>query len=380
MTRVIAIATLLLVLAGCAFLPPGDAMPTPTVTPTASASATPTPTPTPTPVADGPVHPVGTPASIIGDLRVPWSILRLESGSTLISERGTGRIKELTPNGEVRVMATIPGVTPRGEAGLLGLASLDDEYIYVYFTAATDNRIMRFPLLGEPGNYSLDTTPGQVILTGIRKERNHDGGRIKFGPDGMLYATAGDAGVPSRAQDPKSLNGKILRMTPIGAVPDDNPIPGSYVYSMGHRNPQGIAWDDKGRLWAAEFGQHTWDEFNRIVPGANYGWPIVEGVGHKPGYVDPVAVWSTRDASPSGLLYTQGTFFLASLRGQRIWAIYPRDQGGVRTVAYFVGQYGRIRDVAVADDGSLLFITNNTDGRGTPRKSDDHLWMVALGM
>lgn len=377
MTQMVVTALLLLILAGCALLPPGEPTPTPTSTPTSSESAA--PSPTAEPVAEGPVHPVGNPTALVGDLRVPWSILRLDSGSTLISERGTALIKELTPSGEVRVVGMIPGVVPLGEAGLLGLASLDDKYIYVYFTAADDNRIMRFPLLGEAGSYSLETTPGQLILAGILKERNHDGGRIKFGPDGMLYATVGDAGVPSRAQDPASLNGKILRMTPTGAVPDDNPIAGSYVYSVGHRNPQGIAWDDNGRLWAAEFGQNTWDEFNRIVPGANYGWPIVEGVGHKPGYVDPVAVWPTSEASPSGLLYTRDTFFLASLRGERIWAIYPQPQGGVQTVAYYVGQYGRIRDVAIDGDDSLLFITNNTDGRGTPREADDHLWSVVLG-
>ena len=183
---------------------------------------------------DGPVQPIGTPNSLVTDLTVPWSIVRLDSGSTFISERGTAIIKELTPGGEVRVMATIPGVSPNGEGGLLGLAVLDDKYLYAYVTAANDNRIVRFPLRGVPGNYSLDTTPGQVILAGIAKARTHDGGRIAFGPDGMLYATVGDAGVPDRAQDPASLNGKILRMSPIGAVPVDNPNPGSYVYSLGH--------------------------------------------------------------------------------------------------------------------------------------------------
>jgi len=372
MTRLAAMAALALLLAGCAPLPTGEA------TPPASTAPADTPTPTAEAVLDGPVQPIGTPNSLVTDLTVPWSIVRLDSGSTFISERGTAIIKELTPGGEVRVMATIPGVSPNGEGGLLGLAVLDDKYLYAYVTAANDNRIVRFPLRGVPGNYSLDTTPGQVILAGIAKANNHDGGRIAFGPDGMLYATVGDAGVPDRAQDPASLNGKILRMGPIGAVPVDNPNPGSYVYSLGHRNPQGIAWDDDDQLWAAEFGQNTWDEFNRIQPGANYGWPLVEGVGNQSGFVDPIAVWPTSEASPSGLLYTRGTFFLAALRGQRIWAIYPNDTGGAQTVAWFVGEYGRIRDVAAGPEGTLWFITNNTSGQSDPRPGDDHLWQVSL--
>jgi len=372
MTRLAAMAALALLLAGCSPLPTGEA------TPPASTAQAATPTPTAEAVLDGPVQPIGTPNSLVTDLTVPWSIVRLDSGSTFISERGTAIIKELTPGGEVRVMATIPGVSPNGEGGLLGLAVLDDKYLYAYVTAANDNRIVRFPLRGVPGNYSLDTTPGQVILAGIAKARTHDGGRIAFGPDGMLYATVGDAGVPDRAQDPASLNGKILRMSPIGAVPVDNPNPGSYVYSLGHRNPQGIAWDDDDQLWAAEFGQNTWDEFNRIQPGANYGWPLVEGVGNQSGFVDPIAVWPTSEASPSGLLYTRGTFFLAALRGQRIWAIYPNDTGGAQTVAWFVGEYGRIRDVAAGPEGTLWFITNNTSEQGDPRPGDDHLWQVNL--
>ena len=372
MTRLATMAALALLLAGCAPLPTGEA------TPPASTAPADTPTPTAKAVLDGPVQPIGTPNSLVTDLTVPWSIVRLDSGSTFISERGTAIIKELTPDGEVRVMATIPGVSPNGEGGLLGLAVLDDKYLYAYVTAANDNRIVRFPLRGVPGNYSLDTTPGQVILAGIAKAHTHDGGRIAFGPDGMLYATVGDAGVPDRAQDPASLNGKILRMSPIGAVPVDNPSPGSYVYSLGHRNPQGIAWDDDDQLWAAEFGQNTWDEFNLIQPGANYGWPLVEGVGNQSGFVDPIAVWPTSEASPSGLLYTRGTFFLAALRGQRIWAIYPNDTGGAQTVAWFVGEYGRIRDVAAGPEGTLWFITNNTSEQGDPRPGDDHLWQVNL--
>jgi glucose/arabinose dehydrogenase len=218
------------------------------------------------------------------------------------------------------------------------------------------------------------------VLDGIAKAGNHNGGRIAFGPDGMLYATVGDAGRPDAAQDADALNGKILRMTPTGGVPDDNPFPGSLVYSLGHRNPQGLAWDDDGQLWAAEFGQDTWDEFNRIEPGGNYGWPIVEGTGDGSGdFLDPWAQWPTDDASPSGLTYIDGTFFLAGLGGQRLWAIYVDEQQGTADpVAWFAGEYGRLRDVAAGPDDTLWVMTNNTDGRGSPRPGDDRILQVRL--
>ena len=161
-------------------------------------------------------------------------------------------------------------------------------------------------------------------------------------------------------------------------MPSDNPFPDSYVYSLGHRNPQGLAWDADGQLWAAEFGQNTWDEVNRITPGANYGWPAVEGVGGVDGFTDPVVTWPTSEASPSGLVAIDGTLFLAALRGQRVWALYPLPGGQLDAVAWFTGEFGRIRDVVPAADGSLWFVTNNTDGRGEPREGDDRLLQVRL--
>ncbi len=191
-----------------------------------------------------------------------------------------------------------------------------------------------------------------------------------------FYATAGDATQTSNAQDPDSLNGKILRMTLTGAVPADNPTPGSLVYSMGHRNPQGLAWDADGQLWASEFGQDTWDELNRIEPGGNYGWPIVEGIAKKAGFIDPVYQWKTSEASPSGLAYVSGTFFMAALRGARLWTIYPGTP--FDAVAYFTNVYGRIRDAVPGPDGTLWILTNNTDGRGNPQDGDDRLLEVRL--
>ena len=359
MTRTIAASTLVLLLAGCTLAPTSPSLPVST----------------PSIDGTGPVQPVGTPTELASGLNVPWSVVPLKSGSTLISERDTATVRELTSGGELRDVGTIAGVVPEGEGGLLGLAVLDGEWLYTYFTAESDNRIMRFPLEGDAGSYSIGDS--ELVLDGLAKAGNHDGGRIKFGPDGMLYATVGDAGEPDRAQDQSSLNGKILRMTPTGEVPDDNPFEDSLVYSMGHRNPQGITWDDDGQLWAAEFGQDTWDELNRIEAGANYGWPIVEGISDQEGFVNPVAEWATSEASPSGLVYTRGVFFLAALRGERLWVIYPTADG-VDPVAYFTGEYGRIRDVVAGPDGDVWFITNNTDGRGDPREGDDKLWEVRL--
>ena len=361
-SRVMAAVVAVAVLAGCTATPvtePGTPAPT---TPPAEAIA---------------MQPAGDPEDVVTGLASPWSILRVSDEVTLISQRDDGQILRLE-NGEVSSIGTVPGVVHDGEGGLLGLAFLrrtDGVWIYAYFTAADDNRIVRMSYdvtsdsaLGEP----------EVILEDIAKAGNHNGGRIAFGPDGMLYATVGDAGVPDWAQDAASLNGKILRMTPEGDVPDDNPMPGSLVYSMGHRNPQGLAWDDDEQLWAAEFGQNTWDEFNRIEPGANYGWPIVEGVVSDDRFLAPVLQWPTDQASPSGLAYVDGTFFLAALRGQRVWAIHVADDGTASATPWFVGEFGRIRDVVAGPDGSLWFLTNNTDGRGDVRDGDDRLMQVRL--
>ena len=335
------------------------------------------PSPTATPADIVQVQPAGTPTVLATGLNAPWSVVRLANGSALISERDTALIKELTAGGEVREVGTISGVDPGGEGGLLGIEPLADDglWLYAYFTSASDNRIVRMPLEGSTGSLRLGAA--SVILSGIAKAGNHNGGRIKFGPDGMLYATAGDAGDASRSQDPSSLNGKILRMTPDGSAPADNPTPGSLVYSLGHRNPQGLAWDSAGWLWAAEFGQNTWDELNVIQPGHNYGWPIVEGIGDDSRFDNPVYQWSTAEASPSGLAYTSGTFFLAALRGRSLWAIYP-GAASVEAAAFYAGEYGRLRDAVPGPDGTLWVLTNNTDGRGNPNPGDDRLLEVAL--
>ena len=215
----------------------------------------------------------------------------LPNGGVLVSERDRGDIVEVLPDGSHRVAGTVPGVAAGGEGGLLGIEFLPGDgerpdRVYAYHTADSDNRVVRMPLTGTPGSLSLGGP--EPVLTGIpRGGANHNGGRIAFGPDGLLYVTSGDAGNRDAAQDPGSLSGKILRVTPDGAAAPGNPFSNA-VWSLGHRNPQGIAWDANGELWAAEFGQNTWDELNRISRGANYGWPIVEGVAGDPRFVDPV--------------------------------------------------------------------------------------------
>ncbi|MEO6944402.1 MAG: PQQ-dependent sugar dehydrogenase [Lacisediminihabitans sp.] len=366
------------VLTGCTSPSPPSSSPQPSPPATA-----PLPTPSATMDPKQALHPVGTPTLLATGLAAPWSVVRLVSGSTLISERDSGAIQELEQNGTMRKVGDVSGVVHRGEGGLLGIEVLTQgnaSWLYAYLTTASDNRIVRMPLSGTPGSYSLGIQ--ENILVGLAKSNFHNGGRIKFGPDGMLYATVGDATHTSYAQNPKSLNGKILRMTPTGAVPTDNPTPGSVVYSMGHRNPQGLAWDASGQLWASEFGQNTWDELNRIVPGGNYGWPLAEGIAKKTGFIDPVYQWKTAEASPSGLAFVNGTFFMATLRGARLWAIHPGPGDNAAPsspMAYFVNSYGRIRDAVPGPDGTLWILTNNTDGRGNPQDGDDRLLQVHLG-
>jgi len=205
---------------------------------------------------------------------------------------------------------------------------------------------------------------------------NHNGGQLAFGPDGMLYATTGDADQRPSAQSVDSLAGKILRMTPDGDPPADNPFEDSLVYSLGHRNPQGIGWAEDGTMFASEFGQDTWDELNIIVPGGNYGWPEVEGSGGaERGFIDPVQQWTPDEASPSGLAVTGGTVFVAGLGGERLFAI---DASAPETSEQLLDDDGRIRDVTIAPDGTLWVLTNNTDGRGSPREGDDRILSLPL--
>ncbi|WP_448507048.1 PQQ-dependent sugar dehydrogenase [Mycolicibacterium thermoresistibile] len=302
------------------------------------------------------------------DLEVPWGIAFLPDGSALIAERNSGVIKHLPEPGVVNDLGEVEGVAARGEGGLLGLAT-SGATVFAYFTTAQDNRVVRMQFDGQ----SLGApTP---ILTGIPTGGSrHDGGRIAFGPDGKLYIATGEIGDPPLAQDRSSLAGKILRINPDGSIPDDNPEPQSPVWSFGHRNIQGLAWDSQGRLWATEYGADTWDELNLIEPGGNYGWPTAEGREGIPGLIDPVLQWTPAEASPSGLAYYDGSLWVANLRGERLFEIPVGADGQLgEPVPLFVEEYGRLRTVVPAPDGSLWFTTSNRDGRGTPRDGDDRI-------
>ncbi|MCW2803561.1 MAG: hypothetical protein JWN06_1778 [Propionibacteriaceae bacterium] len=307
---------------------------------------------------------------LVTGLTTPWAIVALKDKSLLVCERDTALIKRVVGS-KATELRRISEVEPGGEGGLLGLAiSADERTVFGYFTAADDNRIVAMAWdgkrLGDP----------RSILTGIPKGFRHNGGRMLVGPDDLLYVGTGEVGDTSLAQDKKSLAGKILRLTQDGKPARDNPFDNE-VYSYGHRNVQGLAFDDADRLWASEFGDQTWDELNLIVKGANYGWPDVEGSGNVEGMRDPKVVWRTSEASPSGLTYWKGSLYMAALRGRRLWEI-PLDGTDVgKPKAYFTGEYGRLRSVTVAADGERLLVsTSNTDGRADPQPGDDRILEV----
>ncbi|TDC43357.1 PQQ-dependent sugar dehydrogenase [Micromonospora sp. KC213] len=356
--------SLLLVAAGCSFGPPEpDPAGEPPNLPTPSVSASP-----------GGAGQQVVATTLAKGLRVPWAIAFLPDGGGLVTERDSGRILKIGPESgpdglRVAPVQTIPDVAAGGEAGLLGIAvspSYDrDETVFVYYTTQQDNRVAKLKLGGRP-------TP---ILTGIPRARTHDGGGLAFGPDGQLYVSTGDAGAPDAAQDRASLGGKILRITTDGRPAPGNPFPGSPVWSLGHRNVQGLAWDAGKRMYATEFGQNTWDEINRINAGGNYGWPVVEGQADNGQYVDPIAQWRTAEASCSGLTSVQRLLVAACLRGQRLWVLELTDTGTVlgQPRELLGGRYGRLRAAAAAPDGSVWVSTSNHDGRGRPTPEDDRL-------
>jgi glucose/arabinose dehydrogenase len=294
-------------------------------------------------------------------LDIPWAAVFLPNGTAIISERDSALLKAVR-DGRATTIGQVPGVAPGGEGGLLGLALSPefpaDRYLYLYFTSAQDNRIARLKLTEQPDG-SLDFGDLEVVFTGIPKASTHNGGRIRFGPDGFLYVGTGDSQRREQPQDRNALGGKILRLTPEGDPAPGNPF-GNAVYSLGHRNVQGLAWDSAGRLWASEFGPDVNDELNLIEPGANYGWPAVTGAPHREEYRDAKVVWpSTADSSPSGLEIVGSTAYLGALRGQRLWTVSLSGEEAQTPVGYFTQEYGRIRDVIRTPDGGFWLLTNN---------------------
>jgi glucose/arabinose dehydrogenase len=309
-------------------------------------------------------------------LRAPWGLAFLPDGDALVSERDTRRILEVTRGGEVRQVGVVESAVPQGEAGLLGLEVSptfdEDRLVYAYVSTAEDNRVVRMEYdgrrLGAP----------QPVLTGIPNGFIHDGGRLLFDEEGMLLVSTGEIGEPDLAQDRESLGGKILRITPDGEPAPGNPVGGSPVWTMGHRNVQGLAIDDADRLWATEFGAQTWDELNLIERSRNYGWPVVEGRGEQDEYRNPFVQWSTAEASPSGLAFLDGSLWAGALQGERLWQIPVTDDGVGDPRGWFVGDYGRIRTVVASPEGTLWITTSNRDGRGQPTAEDDRILELEL--
>ncbi|MCC7289867.1 PQQ-dependent sugar dehydrogenase [bacterium] len=322
------------------------------------------------PVEDRGVETVAT------NLTIPWEIAFLPNGDMLVTER-PGNLLKIRKD---RTVTKISEVVHIGEGGLLGMALHPDfeknSYIYLYMTVQPDgtliNQVNRYELKGDK------LVNRDIILNNLPASKNHDGGRIKFGPDGKLYITVGDAEERERAQEINFLGGKILRVNDSGSVPSDNPFPNSPVYSYGHRNPQGLAWDNQGRLWSTEHGRSGitsgFDELNLIEAGKNYGWPIIEGSQTQEGMESPT-LHSTANITwaPSGLAFVDGNLYFPGLRGE---TLYKTEVAPISLEEKFSRVYGRLRGVTVGPDGFLYFMTSNQDGRGSPSQSDDMILKV----
>ncbi len=300
---------------------------------------------------------VGAVRTVASGFSLPWSLAILPDQSALVSERDSFNIIRVTPQGAKTTIGKVSGVSGTGgEGGLLGLAIssnfASDHWLYVYHTSSSDNRIVRIKY----ENNKLGTK--ETLVTGIPRSRFHNGGRITFGPDGNLYAGTGDAQDTSNAQDRGSLGGKILRVTPTGQPAPGNPF-NNRVYSYGHRNVQGLAFDSRGRLWASELGASSRDELNLIRSGGNYGWPNCEGPCNDGRFINPVRTWGVADASPSGLEIVNNVAYMACLRGQRMYEMTISGDSTGSPKTHFRNTYGRLRSVERTADGDIWLTTSN---------------------
>lgn len=311
------------------------------------------------------------------NLKIPWDIVFLPDGDILVPER-PGTIKRIGADGVVHTVEGLD-VSHVGEGGLLGMVLhprfSENGWLYLYLTTGTGNALSNSVLRYQ---YSEDKLfDKKIIIQNIPGAPYHDGGRLAFGPDGYLYITTGDAGDSNLAQDLNSLAGKTLRLRDDGEIVLDNPF-GTAIYSYGHRNSQGLAWDSKGRLWATEHGRSGvksgMDEINLIEKGKNYGWPTIEGDATRSGMVTPIANSGPNETwAPAGMAFWDNSFFFGGLRGESLYEAKLTGPASVSLVAHFRQEFGRIRAVALGPDGYLYITTSNTDGRGSVRSEDDKI-------
>jgi glucose/arabinose dehydrogenase len=309
------------------------------------------------------------------NLEIPWGIAFLPDGSALVTERDTARILQVGPDTDadglkVTELQRLTVAVPGGDGGLLGIAVSPkyktDKTVFIYYSTDTDNRVAKLTLKGTP----------HPILTGIPRSPNDNGGALAFGPDGYLYVGTGDGtATGTQAQNPKSLGGKILRITTAGKPAPGNPVKTSPVWSSGHRNVQGLAWDSGKRMYASESGQKKFGELNLIAKGKNYGWPAADGQSTDAKFTSPLASWPTEDSYCSGVAVLEKMIATACLLGKRLWLINSTGNGTLigQPQALAVGLYGRLRGLVAAPDGSLWVSTSNQEDGGDPGPDDDRL-------
>jgi glucose/arabinose dehydrogenase len=318
------------------------------------------------------------------DKDIPWGLVTLPDGTILYTRRDAHQLARLDPRtGRTTTVGTVPNVqSTDGEGGLMGLeispTFAADSWLYFLHTSPSDNRVVRIRFT----NGTLDTGSEQILLTGMARNKYHNGGRLRFGPDGKLYIAMGDGQNAANAQNTGNLNGKILRINPDGSIPSDNPFRNA-VWSYGHRNPQGLAFDSQGRLWEQEFGNSIMDETNLITKGGNYGWPACEGTSGTcgtAGYIAPKRTYTTADGSCSGIAVVRDALYLACARGNRMYRAVISGNSLTNVQQYFNGTYGRLRTVEPAADGGLWLTTTSTgDKDSTPNNSNEKILHVTLG-
>ena len=337
-----------------------------------------------------PVQEVCAAKQVGTDDDVVWGLVTLPDGTLLYNQRDVHAIVHLNPKtGAKKTIGTVPNVqSTNGEGGLTGLeiapSFSSDHWLYIMHTSPSDNRIVRIKY--DPVGDTLQTSTEQILLTGIKRNTFHDGGRLRWGPDGKLYATTGDAQSGANAQNLNSLNGKILRLNPDGSVPSDNPFAGKYVWSYGHRNPQGIDFDSQGRLWEQEFGNSAQDETNLIRKGGNYGWPACEGTISQSGggcgtagFIAPVHTYAVANGSCSGLTVIRDVLYIACERGMRLYREVISGNGVTHVEQFFVKTFGRLRTVEPAPDGGMWMATSNGgDKDSVPHNSNNRIFHVDL--